>query len=492
MYNKLLYPVYSILVLIMISNVQALENFSIRPIHDSYVSNEPDAGPDTNHRSMFHIHASNTPTKRRVGYFVFDISELEGQPVQDVVFDFSGYGSGTVAVYGIIEELDELINENTITWNTAPGVKNEPAPPVGDPVVLDFNDLTDVLLRFSASSNRVESTEPNQALDDFISSDEDGIVVFMFAPAEEDVSVSIQTKESSRTNWYEGSYLKGLVVPPECAFLPNPANGKTEVEWDAVFSWTPGMFAALHNVYFGSDPNNLNHVATKALGEESYSPPEPLQFNQTYYWRIDEVNEMDPNSPWEGNFWSFTVANFIVVDDFEDYNEFPPDEIWNTWIDGFDEPANGSILYRLYSNSIRLYYEPYVPQKIVREGDCSMTFHFDNSVGFSEATRTFTSSMRDWTREDVVTLTLFYYGDSTNAPEPIYVAVDGDTIVVNDDPNAALIEEWTQWNIPLQIFTNQGVDLTDVNSMTIGFGNKADPLIGGSGFVFFDDIRLYR
>jgi hypothetical protein len=93
-----------------------------------------------------------------------------------------------------------------------------------------------------------------------------------------------------------------------------------------------------------------------------------------------------------------------------------------------------------------------------------------------------------WTDQDV--------GIIGNEPEPMYVTVaNGDGIsatVVHPDPNAALIEEWTQWNIELKSFSDAGVDLTDVNNISIGFGNKADPQPGGSGKMYFDDIRLYR
>jgi len=93
-----------------------------------------------------------------------------------------------------------------------------------------------------------------------------------------------------------------------------------------------------------------------------------------------------------------------------------------------------------------------------------------------------------WTDQDV--------GIIGNEPEPMYVTVansDGTSAnVVHPDPNAALIEDWTQWNIDLKSFSDAGVDLTDVNDISIGFGNKADPQPGGSGKMYFDDIRLYR
>jgi hypothetical protein len=99
--------------------------------------------------------------------------------------------------------------------------------------------------------------------------------------------------------------------------------------------------------------------------------------------------------------------------------------------------------------------------------------------------------MNDWTREDVVTLTLWYYGDPANAAEPMFLAFN-DIVVTNDDADAALVTEWTQWDIPLQSLTDQGLNLANVGSMSIGFGNKANPVTGGEGHVFFDDIRLYR
>jgi len=54
------------------------------------------------------------------------------------------------------------------------------------------------------------------------------------------------------------------------------------------------------------------------------------------------------------------------------------------------------------------------------------------------------------------------------------------------------VSEWTEWNIDLKDFRDQGVDLTDVNSITIGIGEPARSQPGGSGKMYFDDIRLYQ
>jgi len=79
----------------------------------------------------------------------------------------------------------------------------------------------------------------------------------------------------------------------------------------------------------------------------------------------------------------------------------------------------------------------------------------------------------------------------SNDPEPMYVALNSSAVVYHDNPNAAQIDDWTEWTIDLQEFAAQGVNLTNVNTIAIGFGDKNNPQPGGSGVVFFDDIRLY-
>jgi hypothetical protein len=93
-----------------------------------------------------------------------------------------------------------------------------------------------------------------------------------------------------------------------------------------------------------------------------------------------------------------------------------------------------------------------------------------------------------WTHQDI--------GIENNAAEPMYVAVANRTgapaVVYHDDPSAAQMDTWTEWNIDLKEFQDQGVNLTDVNSVAIGFGNRNNPQAGGAGKMYFDDIRLYR
>jgi len=267
-----------------------------------------------------------------------------------------------------------------------------------------------------------------------------------------------------------------------------------DIKQTPILSWAPGVYAASHQVYFGTDKEAVRNADTSSpeykgagdLGAESYEP-EKLQWNTTYYWRIDEANNANPDSPWTGNVWNFTTANFLIVDDFESYNDLDPadpesNRIFNAWIDGYGIPTNGSLVG--YDNS------PFAEQTIVHGGSQSMPLFYDNSVGYSEATLTLTYS-RDWTENGVNTLTIWFRGNSDNAAETVYVALNGNAIVTNDNPDAAQITNWTEWNIDLQAFADQGVNLANVNTISLGLGNKNNPVAGGSGTMYFDDIRLY-
>jgi hypothetical protein len=86
-------------------------------------------------------------------------------------------------------------------------------------------------------------------------------------------------------------------------------------------------------------------------------------------------------------------------------------------------------------------------------------------------------------------------GILSNSAESMYITVGNSTgtpaIVYHDDPAATQIDTWTEWVIPLQDFSSQGVNLADVDNISIGIGDRNNPEPDGSGKMFFDDIRLY-
>jgi hypothetical protein len=273
-----------------------------------------------------------------------------------------------------------------------------------------------------------------------------------------------------------------------------PSNGAQDVRQSLILKWSPGESAASHEVYFGTDREAVRNANTgspeykgsRDLGSESYDPGK-LEWDTTYYWRVDGVDNANPDSPWVGLVWSFTTANFLIVDDFELYNDLDPadpesNRIFNAWLDGYLNPTNGSLVG----------YEtpPFAEQTIVHGGSQSMPLYYDNSVGYSEATLTLTYP-RDWTEKGVNKLTIWFRGESANAAETLYVALNGNAIITHDNPNAAQIGTWIEWNIDLQAFADQGVNLANVNTISLGLGNRNNPQAGGSGTMYIDDIRLY-
>ncbi len=323
-------------------------------------------------------------------------------------------------------------------------------------------------------------------------------------------NVSLGADSAQTWMWYNGAiddariYSRALsaeevmsvmVGDTTLASEPIPGFGAiVQIQNTLPLSWTPGSDASQHDVYLGTvkkavvdaDISTANIYRGRQSGT-TYAPAEGVEWGQTYYWRIDEVNTDATISM--GSVWAFTVADYLIVEDFEDYNDFPPNEVWNTWLDGYDDPTNGSTAG--YPDPDFNAGEHYMETSVVHSGDQSMPVFYDNSAGLSEVTKTLTSG-KDWTAYDVTTLTMWYYGDAANAVVPMYIALNGNAVVSNSNTNAVRVTEWTQWDIPLQEFAGQGVNLTNVNSISIGFGNKTSPTVGGSGFVFFDDIRLYR
>ncbi len=284
---------------------------------------------------------------------------------------------------------------------------------------------------------------------------------------------------------------------PGAVGIPQPANGAADVAMNAILSWTPSDSAASHELYVGPDKETVRtadagspeYKGNVDLGSESYDPG-LLEPDTTYHWRIDEVDGQGNTD--NGPLWMFTTGAFLLVDDFESYTDDDPNNeaIWQTWIDGFGVADNGAQVGYLMP--------PYAEQTIVHGGAQSMPLMYVNEGGVtnSEATLTLTAP-RDWTQANITELSLWFRGGSDNAEEPLYVAVSNSAgspaVVAQDDPSAATVRSWTQWRVPLQAFADQGINLSNVDKITLGLGTKSGiASAGGSGTMFVDDIRLYR
>jgi hypothetical protein len=138
--------------------------------------------------------------------------------------------------------------------------------------------------------------------------------------------------------------------------------------------------------------------------------------NTAYYWRIDEVNGVNPDSPWAGKVWSFSTGDFFVIDDFEIYDA-NDNQIWFAWHDGLgygspDIPpffvgnGTGAAVGDETTAS-------YTEETIVHGGSQSMPVAYDNNKQgysyYSEVEKTLTDQ-RDWTDQGVAELSIWFRG----------------------------------------------------------------------------------
>jgi hypothetical protein len=289
-----------------------------------------------------------------------------------------------------------------------------------------------------------------------------------------------------------------------------PKNGASDVIQPLILNWEAGGPAFEHDVYFGMEKEEVANATTEStnvyLGRQPANmttyDPGILEYGQTYYWRIDEVNNGGPRSPRKGSVWTFTTKDniYVIVDDFEGYtdDQYSGEAIFQTWIDGIKNSTCSTVGYLD---------APFAERTIVHGGGQSMPYDYFNSF-FDDCYAEVSVNIADlaigpnWSRDGFTTLSLWFHGQLTNDPELMYVALSdvhggrGTVYYTNArghvSDNAVQIDRWTEWKIPLAEFERQGVFLTEVETITIGFGDRDNPKRGGSGLMFFDDIRLYR
>ena len=285
------------------------------------------------------------------------------------------------------------------------------------------------------------------------------------------------------------------IMTPSWAWRQYPADGATGVPRQLTLTWAPGLDANSvkgHRVYFDDvkakvTARNGCDVNDFSTDDPCYGPIGPLNLGQTYYWAVDEVN--DP-CLWEGDVWSFTVVNYIVVDDFDSYagTAAPPPALRTVW-------KEGSPIATVWLNTDSNY---------VRDGN-SMMYYYDLYYSpYSEAYAT-TAALpsgigSNWNIGGVKALSLWFYGQAGNdANKPMYVKLtDGASksakIIYDGDMNDIRKEQWQEWNIALQEFVDacSVLNLANVSRITIGFGDGvATEPVENKGNVYFEDIRLY-
>jgi len=134
------------------------------------------------------------------------------------------------------------------------------------------------------------------------------------------------------------------------ALNPDPEDGAIYPDVWANISWSAGDYAISHDVYFSDNfvevsegtPETPAYIGNQAstnliVGFPGYPYSEGLVPGTTYYWRIDEINDADPNSPWKGPVWSFSVPPRTAYNpEPADGAEFVDPDTSFSWTAGFD------------------------------------------------------------------------------------------------------------------------------------------------------------
>ena len=272
-------------------------------------------------------------------------------------------------------------------------------------------------------------------------------------------------------NGFVGAAEIAFLQFPQEAYFATPSNNAVDVHPDVVLTWLAGKDAVLHDVYLGTNEAAVTD-ATRTIpqgvllsqGQAGTTYDPTLQRGVTYYWRIDEVKA--DSSIIKSNVWKFTVRTYTSVEDFE-YSS--PGDFNSVWT------PNGAV------SSLETV--------VARYSRGAMKLNYNNTASqHTETTRN--AGFANWTADNVKSLTVYFRGAVSNSAENIYIrlsSTSASATVNYGTPDDLLSSGWTEWNIDLQQFT--GVNLSDVKTITLGVSDLGSN--GGSGVVYFDDIRLY-
>jgi hypothetical protein len=301
---------------------------------------------------------------------------------------------------------------------------------------------------------------------------------------------------------------QGWLQLPLKATSPSPVNGDPHAVQDPILSWNGGDNATGHDVYFGDDVDAVAGADTTTAGvyrgqqaaDVTTYNPGPLEWGKTYYWRVDEVTA---DGVLTGALWSFTTADFVIVDDFERYNNEVGSRPFEVWIDGFGftlpEPGNAgngtnaAVGYDIWSPDSPHYNGLLMETDVVHSGYQSMPVDYNNVIApySSEIERTW-ATPQDWTVNGVDTLAMHVRGTPVNDEASLYVMLADSTgssaVVTYADAGPLRTNAWSAIAIPLADFA--GVNPAAVTKMVVGFGDRDAPAPGGAGSVLFDDFRV--
>jgi len=286
---------------------------------------------------------------------------------------------------------------------------------------------------------------------------------------------------------WDGEYtLVGNGIPQEKAYSPQPKDGTSGICPESVtLTWSPGIFAVDHNVYFGAsldDVNGSEDPCTTLYGPDSnsWTVPYTLQLNKTYYWRIDEVN--DP-CIWEGSIWSFKTENGQAKDPspVDGYKRASPNLILS-WT-----PSCVADQQKLYLGTSEPL--PSTPEATLSGADNNYSPTLDSfehyywRVDTIIGSDTITGQSWDFTT-GVGGLIMYYKFDGSGSfPDPIYPDESYDTIAFEQDVGSGGSMGWGESN-PMIEASTASADFDPCVGLKQVTGTGEDPLrLDGSQYT---------
>ena len=289
-----------------------------------------------------------------------------------------------------------------------------------------------------------------------------------------------------QSNWggaqYGLSEVRFFHIPMR-ARAPQPADGETGVDVELILGWSAGREATSHDVHFSS---SAPLVATGAAQVASVTTNQyvipSLDFGTTYFWKIDEHDDGPAAGLWQGDIWSFTTREFTMLDDFESYDD-DGRRIYQIWKDGYDN-GTGSVVGHMEA--------PFAEQLIVHGGGQSMPFEYNNAdVPFYSETARPMGTNNSWQGHGADALRLFVRGHADNDPGSLYLGLEDTTghieVVTHPDLDVVTSTTWQEWIIPYSDL--EGVRMSSIERMILGVGDRDNPMPGGSGLIYIDDIE---
>ena len=277
--------------------------------------------------------------------------------------------------------------------------------------VWNYNQLLESLLGFGVRDVTIECSPDGAdwaALGDFVfeqaASDPTytGEWIDLSGIVAKCVRLAIHNNWGGIAEQYGLSEVQFLRVPTRAWDLKNEG-----ADAEVVLTWRAGREAAYHRIYFSTDEQAVaDGTAWTQTVEDNRLDLGTLELGTTYYCRVDEVNEAAVPSVWEGDVWSFTTSEYLVVDDFESYTDDIEAEetIWQAWIDGQTTEQSGS--------TVGYWDAPFAERTIVHGGRQSMPFEYNNvdTPFYSEAELEI-SPAQNWTSNGADTLSLWVRGN---------------------------------------------------------------------------------